>query len=288
MTIKSIVAPIRGDGKGEWVLGLALAIGGGFNAHIDVLHVHAKPEDMIPRGVPLTTAFKSTILDAAGGLARQEEERLASLFDEYCKEHDLAVVPTDAEDFPMDRLSISWHEAEGKQADVIRNEVRFCDLIVVPQPDRASALGMNTLQAALFDVRKLTAIAPHREVTEAGRHVAIAWNGGSEAARAVNWSLPVLAAADKVSVLVANDEDGGLVRSRSIRRYLRQHGIDAGAETFEPRGEVAASILDKVSEIGGDLMVMGAFGSQKRSELVLGGVTQYVLEKANIPLLMAH
>jgi nucleotide-binding universal stress UspA family protein len=288
MTIKSIVAPIRGDGKGEWVLGLALAIGGGFNAHIDVLHVHAKPEDMIPRGVPLTTAFKSTILDAAGGLARQEEERLAGLFDEYCKAHDLEVVLTDAEDFPMDRLSISWHEAEGKQADVIRNEVRFCDLIVVPQPDRASALGMNTLQAALFDVRKLTAIAPHREVTETGRHVAIAWNGGSEAARAVNWSLPVLAAADKVSVLVANDEDGGLVRSRSIRRYLRQHGIDAGAETFERKGEVAASILDKVAEIGGDLMVMGAFGSQKRSELVLGGVTQYVLEKANIPLLMAH
>jgi nucleotide-binding universal stress UspA family protein len=288
MTIKSIVAPIRGDGKGEWVLGLALAIGGGFNAHIDVLHVHAKPEDMIPRGVPLTTAFKSTILDAAGGLARQEEERLAGLFDEYCKAHDLEVVLTDAEDFPMDRLSISWHEAEGKQADVIRNEVRFCDLIVVPQPDRASALGMNTLQAALFDVRKLTAIAPHREVTETGRHVAIAWNGGSEAARAVNWSLPVLAAADKVSVLVANDEDGGLVRSSAIRRYLRQHGIDAGAETFERRGEVAASILDKVAEIGGDLMVMGGFGSQKRSELVLGGVTQYVLEKANIPLLMAH
>lgn len=288
MTIKSIVAPIRGDGKGEWILGLALAIGGGFNAHIDVLHVHANPEDMIPRGVPLTTAFKSTILDAAGGLARQEEERLAGLFEEYCKAHDLEVVPTDAEDFPKDRLSVSWHEAEGKQADVIRNEVRFCDLIVVPQPDRASALGMNTLQAALFDVRKLTAIAPHREVTETGRHVAIAWNGGSEAARAVNWSLPVLAAADKVSVLVANDEDGGLVRSRSIRRYLRQHGIDASAETFERSREVAASILDKVAEIGGDMMVMGAFGSQKRSELVLGGVTQYVLETANIPLLMAH
>ncbi len=288
MTIKSIVAPIRGDGMGEWVLGLALAIGGGFNAHIDVLHVHAKPEDMIPRGVPLTTAFKSTILDAAGGLARQEEERLVSLFDEYCKAHDLEVVPTDAEDFPMDRLSISWHEAEGKQADVIRNEVRFCDLIVVPQPDRASALGMNTLQAALFDVRKLTAIAPHREITETGRHVAIAWNGRSEAARAVNWSLPVLATAEKVSVLVANDGDGGQARSRAIRRYLRQHGIAAGVETFERGGEVAASILDKVAEIGGDVIVMGAFGSQKRSDLVLGGVTQYVLEQADIPLLMAH
>ncbi|MCK5274003.1 MAG: universal stress protein [Alphaproteobacteria bacterium] len=289
MSIKSIVAPIRGDGKGEWVLGLALAIGGKFHSHIDVLHVHAKPGDMIPHGVPLTTAFKSTILEAAGGLARREEERLVRLFDEYCKAHDLDVVPADAEDFPADRLSISWHEVEGKQADIIRDEVRFCDLIVVPQPDRAAALGMNTLQAALFDVRKLTAIAPHREIKETGRHVAIAWNGGPEAARAVNWSLPILAAAEKVSVLVANDKDGGITRSKAIRRYLRLHGIASGVQTFERGGpEVGASILDRVAEIGGDMIVMGAFGARKRSNLVLGGVTQYVLEKADIPLLMAH
>ena len=289
MSIKSIVAPIRGDGKGEWVLGLALAIGGKFHSHVDVLHVHAKPGDMIPRGVPLTTAFKSTILEAAGGLARQEEERLVRLFDEYCKAHDLDVVPADAEDFPADRLSISWHEVEGKQADIIRDEVRFCDLIVVPQPDRAAALGMNTLQAALFDVRKLTAIAPHREIKETGRHVAIAWNGGPEAARAVNWSLPILAAAEKVSVLVANDKDGGITRSKGIRRYLRLHGIASGVQTFERGGpEVGASILDKVAKIGGDMIVMGAFGTRKRSNLVFGGVTRYVLEKADIPLLMAH
>lgn len=289
MSIKSIVAPIRGDGKGEWVLGLALAIGGKFHSHVDVLHVHAKPGDMIPLGVPLTTAFKSTILEAAGGLARQEEERLVRLFDEYCKAHDLDVVPADAEDFPADRLSISWHEVEGKQADIIRDEVRFCDLIVVPQPDRAAALGMNTLQAALFDVRKLTAIAPHREIKETGRHVAIAWNGGPEAARTVNWSLPILAAAEKVSVLVANDKDGGITRSKAIRRYLRLHGIASGVQTFERGGpEVGASILDRVAEIGGDMIVMGAFGARKRSNLVLGGVTQYVLEKADIPLLMAH
>lgn len=289
MTIKSIVAPVRGDGKGEWVLGLALAIGGKFNAHIDVLHVHAKAQDMIPHGVPLTTAFKSTILEAAGVLAKQEEERLVSLFEDYCKAHNLEVVPADAQDFPADRLSISWHEAEGKQADVIRNEVRFCDLIVVPQPDRAAALGMNSLQAALFDVRKLTAVAPHREITEAGRHVAIAWNGSSEAARTVNWSLPILAAAEKVSVLVANDKDGGVTRSRSILRYLRQHGIAAELRTFERGGkEVGAMILRRVSEVGADMLVMGAFGAQKRSDLVLGGVTQYVLEKADIPLLMAH
>ena len=288
MTIKSIVAPIRGDGKGEWVLSLALAIGKKFNAHVDVLHVHARPEDLIPHGVPLTTAFKGAIMDAAATQAAQEEERLSGLFDEYCKAHDLEVVAADSEDFPTDRLSVSWHEVEGKQANVIRNEVRFADLIVVPQPDRAAVLGMNTLQAALFDVRKLTAIAPHREVSGGCEHVAIAWNGSPEAARAINASLPILGLAGKVSIVVANDADGGKTRCRSIRRYLRLHGIASEIQTFERGGSVGAVILDKVRTIGANLLVMGAFGSQKRSDLVLGGVTQHVLEKADFPILMAH
>jgi nucleotide-binding universal stress UspA family protein len=211
------------------------------------------------------------------------------MFDKYCEVHKLEVVPADADDFPVDRVSISWHEAEGKQADIIRNEVRFCDLIVVPQPDRAAALGMNTLEAALFDGRKLTAVAPHSDIGPVGEHVAIAWNGNPEAARAVNWSLSILAAAKKVSVIVANDADGGASRSRSLRRYLHLHGIDSEIQTFERGGaEVGAAILGKAAEIDADMLVMGAFGTKKRSDLVLGGVTEHVLENARIPLLMAR
>ena len=36
------------------------------------------------------------------------------------------------------------------------------------------------------------------------------------------------------------------------------------------------------------VIVMGAFGACKRSELVLGGVTQFMLENAEMPLVMAH
>ena len=90
-------------------------------------------------------------------------------------------------------------------------------------------------------------------------------------------------------MLVASDADGGVTRSKSIRRYLRLHGIETGVQTFERGGrEAAASILAEVTEIGGDMIVMGAFGTRKRSDLVLGGVTQYVLENADVPLLMAH
>ena len=159
MSIKSIVAPVRGDGKGEWVLGLALAIGGKFNAPIDVLHIHATPQDMIPFGVPLSRAFQASILDAA----------------------------------------------------------------------------------------------------------------------------------EKVSVLVADEADAVVGQGRSIQRYLRLHGVESGVEPFRVgRQDVGAALLAKASAIGADMIVMGAFGARKRSELVLGGVTQFMLENAELPLVMAH
>lgn len=289
MPIKSIIAPLRGDGKGESVLGLALAIGRIFDSHIDVLHVHARPEDMIPFGVPVSRAFKKTITDAAGNLALQEEQRIRALFDDYCKAQGVAVVPADAVGYPVDRLSISWHEEVGKQAAVILRLGRYSDLIVVARPDRDGALGMNTLQSALFDVRKLTAVAPPKPVEETGRHIAIAWNGSTEAARAVSWVLPLLSKADAVSILIAPDDGDRDAGSDRIARYLRLHGIETETFMFKAgRRDIGGPLLEAAAKRGADMIVMGGFGSEKRRELVLGGVTQYVIEHSELPLVMAH
>lgn len=289
MPIKSIIAPVRGDGKGESVLALALAVGRIFNAHIDVLHVHAKPEDMIPFGVPVPGAFRETIMEAAGNIAHQEEEMLRAIFDEFCARHDAEILPADAPDYPVDRLSISWREEAGKQAAVILELGKLADLIVVARPDRTGALGMNSLQSALFDVRKLTAIAPPQPVDKAGTHIAIAWNGSGEAARAVAWALPLLLEAETVTVLGAPDEnDSGRDDSR-LRRYLHLHGIEPQSRDFAAgRHDIGGPLLEAAQKHGADMLVMGAFGAEKRRELVLGGVTQHVIEHAELPLIMAH
>ncbi len=289
MSIRSIIAPVRGDGKGESVLGLALAIGRKFNSHIDVLHVHAKPEDMIPFGVPVPRMFRQTIMDAAGSIADQEEERLRGIFDEYCARHDAEIIPADSPDFPQDQLSISWREEAGKQASVIRDLGTLTDLIVVARPDADTDLGMNSLMCALFDVRKLTAVAPPQVSESAGRHIAIAWNGSGEAARAVTWALPLLLRAETVTMLMAPDENESARTGEGLGRYLRLHGIRPESRTFKVgRRDIGGPLLKAADECGADMLVMGAFGAEKRRELVLGGVTQYVIENAELPLLMTH
>jgi nucleotide-binding universal stress UspA family protein len=48
MTIRRILVPVRGDGKGEGVLDHAVTLARRFAAHVDVLHCRPRPEDMLP------------------------------------------------------------------------------------------------------------------------------------------------------------------------------------------------------------------------------------------------
>ena len=289
MSIKSILVPVRGDGKGESVLGLAAAFAEGFGAHIDVVHVHAKPEDLLPFGVPVPRGFRNTILEAADNLARQEEDRVRDLLQGYCKARGLALVDAVEREIGGVEPTVAWHEEMGKQAQVVARLGRLADLIVIPKPDRQANLGLNTLEAALFEVRGLTAIAPREEVQAVGRNIAVAWNGSVEAARVVRRALPLLARAQRVSILTGAGDQPAHLDAEALRRYLRLHGIESVAEAFESKHhDIGGPLLESARDLGADLLVMGAFGSEKRREFVLGGVTQHVIEHADLPLLMAH
>ena len=39
---------------------------------------------------------------------------------------------------------------------------------------------------------------------------------------------------------------------------------------------------------GGDLLLMGAYGQSRRRELVMGGVTQHIIDCADLPVLLTH
>lgn len=288
MTIRIILAPVRGDGRGEAVLGLAVALARRFRAHIDVVHVHSKPEDLLPFGVPVPGLLRQTILDAVAHTSGQEESYVRDLFRQFCASHDVVEVDHAGIGADDDSVTASWREEAGKQAQVVSRLGRLADLVVVARPEADGSLGRNTFDAALFDVGKLTAIAPPSEVADAGRHVAIAWNGSAEAARAVTLALPVLARAERVTVLAGggSDADPGIA---DLRRYLGSHGLAVETHDFRARRrDVGGPLLAAAGELGADLLLMGAFGSDRRRELVLGGVTQHVIEHAELPVLMAH
>ncbi|HUH04261.1 MAG TPA: universal stress protein [Kofleriaceae bacterium] len=59
--LRTILMPVRGDGKGEGVLDHALAVARRFNAHISVVHCRPRPEDMLPGGVFVPSSVRRQI-----------------------------------------------------------------------------------------------------------------------------------------------------------------------------------------------------------------------------------
>jgi nucleotide-binding universal stress UspA family protein len=290
MTIRRILVPIRGDGKGEGVLNHAVSLARRFKAHVDVLHCRPRPEDMLPFGVSVPAMLRKDILASAGTVADQEERKVRDLFDAYCERNDLTLV--DGPSGPADRLSLSWREELGKQAAVIAVHGRLADLIAVAQPDRERNLGLNTLEAALLETGKPVLLCPPRPVAAAetvGRHVAVAWNGSCEAARAVTIGLPVLAAAESVTIVALADGAQKPLGPEALKDYLASHGIAAGIETEKSKATAVGGALLKIARASGaDLLLMGAYGQRRRRELVMGGVTQHIVEHADLPVLLTH
>jgi nucleotide-binding universal stress UspA family protein len=46
--------------------------------------------------------------------------------------------------------------------------------------------------------------------------------------------------------------------------------------------------MSRSSDLGADLVVMGAYGHARWQELVLGGATRTMLESMTVPVLMSH
>ncbi|MGF1628049.1 MAG: universal stress protein [Kiloniellaceae bacterium] len=286
MTLRSILVPVRGDGKGEGVLDHALSLAKRHLAHLEVLHCRPKPEDMIPYGILIPDGLRKSLKESAKVLADEEEGSIRKLFDDYCARHGITEV--DGFPWPQDQVSATWREATGKQASVIGLRGRLVDLVVVARPDRDQNLGLNTLQAALLESGKLVLMCPPQPSESVGARVAIAWNGSGEAARAMTAALPILKKADSVTILATTDRELP-VSAEEAKIYLETHGASCSVMGFKRRSDsVPKLLLDTAKNSGADCLLMGAYGQSRQRELILGGVTQYVVDHSDFPILLMH
>jgi nucleotide-binding universal stress UspA family protein len=283
MTIKTILVPVRGDGKGEKVIDHALAVARRFKAHIEVLHSHPKPEDLVPFAVFPMASVRRQLTVSAAKAATVEGARVKRLFAKYLKAKKVPIV-----DKPTGKgVSASWRDVMGSQSATVALYGRLADLIVVPQPDGST--GINTFEAALLETGKPVLMAPPTPVKTIGRHVAVGWNGATEAAKALAATLPILRAADKVTVFSAPVSTETRLDVEAALEYLRRHGIKAAAKTMSVKAtQVGDALLEGARKTGADVLLMGAFGQSRGRELVFGGVTQHIIVTATMPVILMH
>ena len=118
-----------------------------------------------------------------------------------------------------------------------------------------------------------------------------AWNGTPEAAKAMHHSLSWLGSGAEVNVVIVDPDEykTGPNPGDDIAAFLARRNLKVTVDRL-PGGQHDASevLLEHATDIDADLLVMGAYGRSRFSEWLLGGTTSAILEKAKLPVLLAH
>lgn len=115
-------------------------------------------------------------------------------------------------------------------------------------------------------------------------HAVLAWNGRAAAARAARAALPLLRLAHQVSVL---DGSGTDTPAAPLREWLAREAIPAQWHRLPDDARAEETIHREAQRLGADLLVHGAWGHARSSELLFGGVTRHSLQHSRVPLLLA-
>lgn len=239
---------------------------------------------------------------AEAGSHELQDPLLAARTEAYARKHDEQARRSEAA-FQQYTQAVLGDKAEFRRADqdslsaVIVN-ARYADLVVMGQrdPDETNTgVPASIVERAVLAVGRPVLVVPYfaNAYPSLGRNVLVAWNGSRESVRAVNDAMPLLQRAERVVVMAVNPGNGrrdhGEMPGADLALYLARHGVKA-----EARASVALEIgagdelLARASDMGTDLLVMGAYGHSRLQELVMGGVTQTMMEHMTVPVLMSH
>lgn len=283
--LSKLLVPVRGDGKGDNVLAHAAALAHRFGSHVLLAHCRARPEDMMPFGVPLPSFVRDQFLKQSQVLADEVEKGLR---DEM---HALATKLGLSETDPPHggTATISFVEEQGRMVDVIKSHGRLADLVVVPKPERDRNLGSNSLKAALFRTGRPVMMCPDTADVSAdlGAHLTVGWNGSIEASRAVALTMDLIAKATKVTILAGTGAEPHGATTEDLVHYLGLRSIKPEVRRFSAKNPGAA-LLSETRAAGATMLVMGAYGDSHERETFFGGNTQTVVDDADIPVVMVH
>ncbi len=290
MPIKKILISLSGSETSRSTLETGLLLARNFKAHATVLHIRADSMSAVPAfGEGVTGKMADDIVSISEKDVSAKADVARSMFDKVCAE---AGAPVITDSPPPGEFSVRWVEEVGRADEAMRHHGRLSDMIVVGKPTFKPRLATTmTAQTGLFETGRCVVIAPPEGPKVLGNHVAIAWNGSAEASRAVAAANNFFPNVDKVTVLTAESERTPAESAQELADYLALHGVNAEARVFahmadKPLGGTA--LLDACSEVGADVLVMGAFIASGFRELILGNATQQVLTEAQIPVLMGH
>lgn len=190
--------------------------------------------------------------------------------------------------------NFSWFSTEGDIATGICNQARYADLVIVGQLERQGPAERHPLPIShavvLHCGRPVLVVPPDVRRLELAK-VAIAWDGSTQAVRAVHDAIPLLCKSGIVQIVtvspfaISSYEDD----TRKLATHLANHGINVEIPAENAMGVAEISALrSRIEREHCDLLVMGGYSHPQWLEFIFGGTTHSMLSSSAIPILVSH
>ena len=174
--------------------------------------------------------------------------------------------------------------------DMLVDYARLRDLTIVPVPE---SYDQWYAEQVIFGSGRPTLVlpeSPRPRPFELGT-IAIAWDFGRAAARAVSDALPLLEKAKKVRIVTVINEKklDNKHSAEELAKNLARHGIDVVLDKVDAKGRGIGEVLEGYTASHQvDVLVMGAYGHARWREFILGGATKSLLSKPPLPIMFSH
>lgn len=271
MPVLNILVAFNGSASSISALKYAAALAHKDRAYVTAILAHTSHEviDRKHRWIPAQAA--ALIANANDEVI----EKIEAKFVELSSELELG-----------DRLL--FRKTTGRVDDLLAQTARSFDMLIVGQhlDDDDEHITLHPDRIALISGRPVVVVPTDFSLSGTHSHVAVAWDGGRAAARAVSDSLRILEDEGKVSLLTVRGASNPPVDD--LLQHLSRHGTDAIHHDLPRVTSIGDALVNFCKRQDATLLVMGAYEHSKFREDFLGGVTATVLREIKIPVLLSH
>ncbi|WP_158658526.1 universal stress protein [Methylocystis bryophila] len=267
---------LEGEGPPESLIDYAAGLAASQEAHLSVA---LGVLDIVVR-----SAFTAGLQQLVESFNREQREKAQSFADQLTSRLNASGVVSDIE------------VALGPYASVAPRFVqlaRLADVAILEPNNQAFSLREGLLEEVLCESGRPVILVPKNWSRRAGaRRILVAWDGGAKSARAIGDALSLLEAAQEVEIVSVSGDVNPTKRldGAEIAPHLARHcrSVTVTPLSSSEGGDIPASLAAHARLTGADLMVMGAYGRAKISELLLGGVTRSMILEPPIPVFMSY
>jgi len=286
MSIKHILLPLTGEASSADAAICGMALAKQLQAHVTVGYEDELGPFYIVPDFGTSAASYGLFYEQMQKVRSDRKKQARAYFDRAVGAIKLPIVSAPT----CKQGSTMWIDDEGGNDAPISAFGALTDLVVLDAPgNRRSPTAWNVVEAALFGAHRPALIVPTGITSIDLSHALIAWNGSEQAAKAVEHALHMIPEEAKLTVLQIGELKPGRMSAEKLMEYLGWHCFDAELCRVPDRPDgTSQAILDEAKRAGAGFIIMGAYTHSRTRELLLGGVTDFMLRQAPLPVLMAH